>query len=112
MCRERMHIYMEEELSRAAAEIPGEGGDSGIPAAGWREPTARCFERMDEVALGECVRVGGQFGCERSSAEIVGSTAVVAVVADDLIVVSNCGDSRAVLSRGGMAVALSTDHKV
>lgn len=107
-----MHTYMEEELSRAAAEIPGEGGDCGIPAAGWREATARCFERMDEVVLGACVWVDGQCGCERSTPEIVGSTAVVAVVADDLIVVSNCGDSRAVLSRGGMAVALSTDHKV
>lgn len=111
-----MHIYLGEEISRAAADRNhGEGGgDYPIPAAGWREATTRCFERMDEVALGACVcgRIGGQCGCERSTAEIVGSTAVVAVLADDLIVVSNCGDSRAVLSRGGRAVPLSTDHKV
>ncbi|KAJ8464419.1 hypothetical protein OPV22_026971 [Ensete ventricosum] len=38
----------------------------------------------------------------------VGSTAVVA---EKWIVVANCGDSRAVLSRGGVAVPLSIDHK-
>lgn len=109
-----MHIYLGEELSRAAAESPGEGGDCSIPEAGWREATARCFERMDVGALGAsaCGRIGGHCECERSAAEIVGSTAVVAVLADDVIVVSNCGDSRAVLSRGGRAVPLSTDHKV
>ena len=41
-----------------------------------------------------------------------GWTAVVAVVGRRRIVVGNCGDSRAVLSRGGVAVPLSSDHKV
>nr|GFD53772.1 protein phosphatase 2C 37-like [Tanacetum cinerariifolium] len=43
--------------------------------------------------------------------DAVGSTAVVAVVSEDKIVVSNCGDSRAVLCRNGVAIPLSTDHK-
>ncbi|KAL2541615.1 Protein phosphatase 2C 3 [Abeliophyllum distichum] len=43
--------------------------------------------------------------------DAVGSTAVVAVVAPDKIIVSNCGDSRAVLCRNGVAIPLSTDHK-
>ncbi|MDR3646283.1 MAG: PP2C family protein-serine/threonine phosphatase [Candidatus Babeliales bacterium] len=44
-------------------------------------------------------------------AELQGSTAVVAVIQDDKITVANVGDSRAVLSRNGQAVALSVDHK-
>jgi len=41
-----------------------------------------------------------------------GSTAAVVVVGEEEIVVANCGDSRAVLCRGGVAVPLSCDHKV
>ncbi|MCI40071.1 protein phosphatase 2C 37-like [Trifolium medium] len=44
--------------------------------------------------------------------DAVGSTAVVAVVTPDKIIVSNCGDSRAVLCRNGVAIPLSSDHKV
>ncbi|MED6221665.1 hypothetical protein PIB30_056970 [Stylosanthes scabra] len=43
--------------------------------------------------------------------DAVGSTAVVAVVTPEKIVVSNCGDSRAVLCRNGVAIPLSSDHK-
>nr|GMD57611.1 protein phosphatase 2C 37-like [Ipomoea batatas] len=43
--------------------------------------------------------------------DAVGSTAVVAVVTPDHIIVSNCGDSRAVLCRNGVAIPLSVDHK-
>ena len=42
----------------------------------------------------------------------MGSTAAVVVVGKEEIVVANCGDSRAVLCRGGVAVPLSRDHKV
>lgn len=41
----------------------------------------------------------------------VGSTAVVAVVGGEVVVVANCGDSRAVICRDGVAVPLSNDHK-
>lgn len=40
-----------------------------------------------------------------------GSTAITAFVTEDNFIVANCGDSRCVLSRGGKAVALSSDHK-
>ncbi|MDR3646994.1 MAG: PP2C family protein-serine/threonine phosphatase [Candidatus Babeliales bacterium] len=40
-----------------------------------------------------------------------GSTAVVALIKDDKIYIANSGDSRAVLSKDGKAVALSEDHK-
>ena len=42
---------------------------------------------------------------------ISGSTATVALVRRDKIVVANVGDSRAVLSRRGQAVDLSTEHR-
>ncbi|CAL8468810.1 g8351 [Coccomyxa elongata] len=40
-----------------------------------------------------------------------GCTAVTAVLTDNTVVVAHVGDSRAVLSRGGRAIALSEDHK-
>ncbi|KAH7287030.1 hypothetical protein KP509_32G034000 [Ceratopteris richardii] len=43
--------------------------------------------------------------------ENVGTTAVVAVLSSSHIVVANCGDSRALLCKGGEAIALSQDHK-
>lgn len=40
-----------------------------------------------------------------------GTTAVVLLMTKDKYYVANIGDSRAVLNRGGTAVALSNDHK-
>lgn len=105
-----MHVLLAEELAR-------------VPATGevdWEAVTAaikRSYGLMDELALSSCAcgRVGaGSCGCDRSGfqSEIVGSTAVVAIVGRDRILVANCGDSRAVLSRGGRAVPVSDDHKV
>lgn len=42
---------------------------------------------------------------------LVGTTAVVALVGARMIYVANCGDSRAVLCRGGGALPLTDDHK-
>ncbi|XP_068646307.1 probable protein phosphatase 2C 75 isoform X2 [Aristolochia californica] len=109
LCKERMHVFMSEELGRLS--------DSGVDmtTVAWNAAMARSFERMDELVLGSCAcgATGGNCGCERSgvTSEIVGSTAVVAVVGPDRVVVANCGDSRAVLSRGGRAIPLSDDHK-
>ncbi|XP_062506938.1 uncharacterized protein LOC134183424 [Corticium candelabrum] len=41
----------------------------------------------------------------------VGSTGVTALVRDDLLVVAHVGDSRCVLCRGGIAIAMTSDHK-
>jgi len=44
------------------------------------------------------------------SKDLGGSTATVCLVSEDQIICANCGDSRAVLARGGEAVPLSEDH--
>ncbi|CAL9108980.1 unnamed protein product [Musa textilis] len=106
LCKERMHMLLAEELGRAETEE-----EAWMTAA-----VRRSFARMDELALTACAcgKVGmPPCGCERSGieSEIVGSTAAVAIVGGSRIFVANCGDSRAVLSRGGRAVPLSDDHK-
>lgn len=99
-CRERMHVVLAEEVRLRR-------GDRGQSPTGddarWKEAMAACFARVD-----------GEVGVEDetdTSEQTVGSTAVVAVVGPQRIVVANCGDSRAVLSRGGVPVPLSSDHK-
>ncbi|XP_078427618.1 putative protein phosphatase 2C 68 [Wolffia australiana] len=109
LCKDRMHELVAEELRQAAAERDV-AGDVFAAAA------RRAFRRMDDLALSSCAcgRVGTLFcGCDQGgfSSQIVGSTAVVAVVHRHRIFVANCGDSRAVLSRAGRAIPLSSDHK-
>jgi len=57
------------------------------------------------------IGVGGEVH-DDGGGNTTGSTAAVVVVGKKEIVVANCGDSRAVLCRGGVAVPLSRDHKV
>ncbi|RRT84514.1 hypothetical protein B296_00000323 [Ensete ventricosum] len=107
-----MHVLLAEELGREMAAATEEE-----EMAWMRSAVGRGFARMDDLALAACAcgKIGlPPCGCERSGieSEIVGSTAVVALVDVDRVVVANCGDSRAVLSRGGQAVPLSSDHKV
>lgn len=109
MCRERMHELVAEEIGRAGTKAANEEE--------WKAAVERAFARMDEVVLAACAcgRPGPPpCGCERSGFEsdVVGSTAVVAIVSRSRILVANCGDSRAVLSRSGRALPLSDDHKV
>ncbi|CAN6569621.1 unnamed protein product [Malus baccata var. baccata] len=89
-CRDRMH-----EVVAEVVEMEGTKGD----AIDWATVMEGCFEKMDvEVS-------------DIAAARTVGATAVVALVMEEQVVVANCGDSRAVLSRGGVALALSNDHK-
>jgi protein phosphatase 2C family protein 2/3 len=53
---------------------------------------------------------GGEKNME-SIADGIGCTACVAIITKDKIIVANSGDSRAVLSEGGVAKELSEDHK-
>ncbi|XVF53420.1 hypothetical protein PTKIN_Ptkin05aG0098400 [Pterospermum kingtungense] len=91
-CKEKLHkVLMEETV--------GEDNKEGC-GIDWGRTMERCFEKIDE-----------EVNRGRMGEEMVGSTAVVAVVGNGKLVVANCGDSRAVLSRGGVAEALSFDHK-
>ncbi|PVH64286.1 hypothetical protein PAHAL_2G229200 [Panicum hallii] len=107
-CRDRMHELLAEELA---------GGEQREPAA-WTAAMERCFARMDaEVASAggrAATAASASCRCDARKCDHVGSTAVVAVVEERRVVVAHCGDSRAVLCRGGdgaTPVALSSDHK-
>lgn len=94
---------MKEELEN------NEGNDE------WELAMDRSFNRMDkEVIAWNKSMIRATCRCELHTPECdaVGSTAVVAVVTADKIIVANCGDSRAVLCRNGKAIPLSNDQKV
>uniref|UniRef100_A0ACD5TZZ2 Uncharacterized protein n=1 Tax=Avena sativa TaxID=4498 RepID=A0ACD5TZZ2_AVESA len=101
-CRDRMHVVLAEELHRRHLD--------DADARGWKEALAASFARVDGEVVGGAA-AGTEADVDEARSRTVGSTAVVAVVGRRRIVVANCGDSRAVLSRGGVAVPLSTDHK-
>ncbi|KAM6597216.1 hypothetical protein CsatA_007740 [Cannabis sativa] len=101
-CRERLHELVKEEL------------ESKENSTEWKSTMERSFFRMDdEVIAWNGSGSGSNCRCELQTPECdaVGSTAVVAVITTDKIIVANCGDSRAVLCRNGTAVPLSSDHK-
>ncbi|XP_076903727.1 putative protein phosphatase 2C 8 [Bidens hawaiensis] len=89
-CRERLHKVLAAEMA---------AGSGRVAELDWEKLMVESFEKMDEE-VNESELVGS-----------MGSTATVAVVGEEVIVVANCGDSRAVLSRGGAALPLSNDHK-
>lgn len=119
-CKDRLHHALVEEFEVAMNVENPSTNDNGEKnwQMKWERAFADCFHKVDvEVGGGIFRRDGkGEVVVEEDSAdriapETVGSTAVVAVVGACQIIVSNCGDSRAVLSRGGRAIALSVDHK-
>lgn len=83
------------------------GSSSGCSSSGCADPRLPCivealrqaFQRTDDELSG--TEIG----------ELVGSTAVVAVVGPHTLHVAHTGDSRAVLMRQGVAVPLTSDHK-
>ncbi|KAJ7968213.1 Protein phosphatase 2C family protein [Quillaja saponaria] len=70
----------------------------------WRDPSrsiAKAYELTDQAILSHSPDLGRG-----------GSTAVTAIVINNRkLWIANVGDSRAVLSRGGVAIQLSTDHE-
>ncbi|KAF8716152.1 hypothetical protein HU200_026428 [Digitaria exilis] len=103
-CRERLHVVLAEEVGLRR----GVGSDKR-----WKDALVASFARVDGEVTGGLVAPPKMAGDADPNLpyRTVGSTAVVAVVGQLRIFVANCGDSRAVLCRGGVAVPLSTDHK-
>ncbi|GAX72945.1 hypothetical protein CEUSTIGMA_g400.t1 [Chlamydomonas eustigma] len=66
---------------------------------------------MQEVLKDAFVALDEHLPRNTSGRDLGGSTAVVVLLSEREIVCANCGDSRAVLSRNGKAIALSEDHK-
>ncbi|KAK4789706.1 hypothetical protein SAY86_017010 [Trapa natans] len=113
-CRERLHELVREEVELLAKSTAG--------PVEWGDAMRRSFMKMDnevtswkEVIAAAAVGEGSGSSCkckmQSPECDAVGSTAVVAVLTPDKIIVANCGDSRAVLCRKGKAVPLSVDHK-
>ncbi|XP_062225878.1 probable protein phosphatase 2C 9 isoform X2 [Phragmites australis] len=107
MCKDRMHEVVADEHKKM-----GSGEESA-----WKGVMERSFARLDEQATSWATsrsRDEPACKCEQqmpSRCDHVGSTAVVAIVSATHVVVANAGDSRAVLSRAGVPVPLSVDHK-
>lgn len=96
-----MHLALAEELVTAKARLQ----DGGSWQEQWKKAFANSFLKVDS-------EIGGALGGEPVAPETAGSTAVVAIISPTLIIVANCGDSRAVLCRGKVPMPLSVDHKV
>ncbi|TYI22085.1 hypothetical protein ES332_A06G080300v1 [Gossypium tomentosum] len=92
-CAERMHGVIAEEWGREVVDNTGW-------QRRWEVAFSSSFERADNEVHTAAV-----------APEMVGSTAVVAVLSSCQIITSNCGDSRAVLCRGTDTIPLTVDQK-
>ncbi|OIW04071.1 hypothetical protein TanjilG_00631 [Lupinus angustifolius] len=102
MCKERLHGIVKEEIEKIQENLD------------WKSTMEQCFDLMDkEVERRTHTKDTPSCRCELHTphSDAVGSTAVTAVLTPEKIVVANCGDSRAVLCRNGVAIPLSSDHK-
>ncbi|KAL6956778.1 protein-serine,threonine phosphatase [Sarracenia purpurea var. burkii] len=125
-CKRGRREAMEDRYS-AAVNIQGDpkqalfgifDGHGGVKAAEF------AAEKLDKNILGEVERRGGEeieeavkYGYMNTDSEFLkgdlggGSCCVTALIRKGNLVVSNAGDCRAVLSRGGIAEALTSDHR-
>ena len=110
------------ERAAAAAAVAAAAAAPAAPAAAPpptalpappHQPAPPCSARRFETALADAfTRTDAEFAAsDGDAAALVGTTAVVALVGSRQLYVANCGDSRAVLCRGGAALPLTDDHK-
>ncbi|CAB4288379.1 unnamed protein product [Prunus armeniaca] len=92
-CAERMHEVIAQEWDRETV-------DGYEWQRKWETAFSIGFEKADNELLEEAI-----------APEMVGSTAVVAILSGCQIITSNCGDSRAILCRGTETIPLTVDQK-
>ncbi|KAK7347839.1 hypothetical protein VNO80_22378 [Phaseolus coccineus] len=115
-CQERLHSVLIEEIEAAQSSLAETNGRDDWQDH-WKKAFMNCFQRVDDEVGGTGASNNGnnsggsESHIEPVAAETAGSTAVVAILSETLIIVANCGDSRTVLYRGKEAMALSSDHK-
>ncbi|KAK7856098.1 protein phosphatase 2c 77 [Quercus suber] len=112
-CHERLHLALTEEIEISKASLSD--GCTGISCQElWKKAFLNCFVKVDEE-IGGVHRGNSGSNSEANqipiAPETVGSTAVVAILCSTHLIVANCGDSRAVLSRRKVVIPLSVDHK-
>ena len=98
-----------EEIKRLTSER-GEEDDSDQQGTGGEPNTLDLLRKWFDARRSENSNENGD-GPEAENDIQAGCTAVVALVQGKDLYVANAGDSRAVLCRGGKAVAMSEDHK-
>ncbi|CAL0306965.1 unnamed protein product [Lupinus luteus] len=115
-CRDRLHLALIEEIEAAQSSFT-ETNKGEEWQNQWKKALANCFRKVDDEVGGihagnsENDSGGYESNIEALTPDTVGSTAVVAILSQNHIIVANCGDSRAVLYRGKEALPLSIDHK-
>ncbi|KAL2516265.1 Protein phosphatase 2C 56 [Forsythia ovata] len=92
-CAASLHNFVAEEWER-------EKNDANGSSQKWEHVLSRAFTRADDALEDGIV-----------APRTVGSTALVVIVSACQIIVSNCGDCRAVLCRGNAILSLTRDHK-
>ncbi|KAK7411897.1 hypothetical protein VNO78_03340 [Psophocarpus tetragonolobus] len=107
-CREHLHSVLVDEIEAAQTSFGGKNGRNNWEDQ-WKKAFSNCFHKVDDEVGG--IGEGNGASVEPLASETVGSTAVVAILTQNDIIVANCGDSRAVLCRGKEALPLSDDHK-
>ncbi|GFP81513.1 probable protein phosphatase 2c 75 [Phtheirospermum japonicum] len=126
-CKKRMHQLLKEQLTGVSMQpypmwpgysmmtvpAPGMITDESVIQETWKMVMSRCFARAETVAHNTCPCGSLGFHCQHNQRSVTfsGTTAVTVVLTDRHIITANCGDSRAVLYRGGRVVPLSFDHK-
>ncbi|GFS43424.1 similar to HYPERSENSITIVE TO ABA1 [Actinidia rufa] len=114
-CRDRIHLALVEEIEIAKEELHNGMVGSDCEEL-WKKAFLSCFLKVNAevggVSIGNRGIADAPEDClEPVAPDAVGSTAVVAFISPTHLIVANCGDSRAVLCRGKVAVPLSVDHK-
>ncbi|KAG5547129.1 hypothetical protein RHGRI_012974 [Rhododendron griersonianum] len=114
-CRDRIHLALAEEVEIAKEDLlKGSFGSNWQQM--WEKAFLSCFLKVNAEVGGAPIDNHGIADASEGYLEpvapgAVGSTAVVAVVCPTHLIIANCGDSRAVLCRGKVALPLSVDHK-